>query len=130
MLETNARLILTSVADGDACISECGCFYREIPGGSEITYEEGENRTVIRICRDRAEVERSGEYSGLMVIEPERAANCCMHTPYGRTDIEITGGEISFEPNENGLKAAFSYTSGIYGGDKSEMKLAIDVKIM
>jgi uncharacterized beta-barrel protein YwiB (DUF1934 family) len=130
MLETNARLILTSIADGEESNSECGCLYREIRGGSEITYEDGENRTAIRLCADRAEIERSGEYSGLMVIETGRAANCCMHTPFGRTDIEITGGEISFEPCESGLKAAFSYASGIYGGNKSEIKLIIDVKII
>jgi uncharacterized beta-barrel protein YwiB (DUF1934 family) len=128
--EYNANLILSSVCDGETGVTECGCKFREICGiGSEISYTEKSGEVILRICSERVEIERSGEISSLMVIEQDRTVNCCMHTLYGRMDIEVTGGEIRYTPAEDGCQAMFSYKSGAYKSEKQQTTITLAVKL-
>jgi hypothetical protein len=78
-------------------------------------------------CRQVAEIERSGEYSGLMTIEEERSCNCCMHTPHGRLDITVTGEKVGFGSRSGGKHAELVYTTSFAGGS-SHISIRFNIK--
>ena len=124
----NAVLSVFSQIDGARRSETKQCTFRRLGGGFEVRYQEGENggETAVRFAERglgdgmRAEIERSGEYSGLMVIEPGRTTRCCMHTPQGRLDLTVLGSAVSFRMTGDGAEAELCYETSL-GGSSSEI---------
>ena len=120
---TGAAAVLTvfSEIDGVKRHEDKRCIFRRLSGGFEVRYAETDGETAIRFSRrglgegNRAEIESSGEYSGLMVIEPGRASPCCMHTPQGRLNLRVRGSFVGFSLTESGAEAELSYETSLAG---------------
>ena len=118
---TGAAAVLTVFSDIDGVRrhEEKPCTCKRLSGGFEVRYAEDDGETVIRFSERglgdgmRAEIERSGGYSGLMVIEPGRTAPCCMHTPQGRLDISVRGRAVSFRMTDSGAEAELCYETSL-----------------
>jgi uncharacterized beta-barrel protein YwiB (DUF1934 family) len=134
------RLVLKTVqkmqGESETIAETYDCEYRRIDGrvcsGWEIVYNEtdsGECRTAVRISESRVEVERSGDYSSLMVIEPDVTSPCHVKTPYGAMDMQINGKEIACKLHENGGTAKISYSSGISGTPSMDMEIEFKIEV-
>jgi len=122
-----AALTVFSDIDGTKRHETKQCTFRRIGSGFEVRYGENGGETAVRFAERgladgmRAEIERSGEYSGLMVIETGRTTRCCMHTPQGRLDIIVFGRAVSFRITDSGAEAELCYETSLEGSGSASL---------
>ncbi|MCR5122124.1 MAG: DUF1934 domain-containing protein [Ruminococcus sp.] len=134
--ERAAELTVVSDIDGERSTKRFGCVYITHGSGFEIRYTEDngdENR--LRFTEQginggsRAEIERSGSSSGLMVIETFRTTPCCMHTPQGRLDLRVCGKSVMLKFSDNIAAAEISYIV-MLGSGSTEVNYRFSVKVI
>ena len=131
--EKAAVLTVEAVIDGERSRKRFDCIYIVREGGFEVRYaEENGDENKLRFTENglngpRAEIERSGSSSGLMVIEASRTTPCCMHTPQGRLDLTVRGKGVAIKLGDSVCAAEFSYTV-MLGGGSSEVAYRICAK--
>ena len=118
-----AVLTVEAEIDGERSRRRFDCLYILRDGGFEVRYtEENGDENKLRFTEyglgggARAEIERSGQSSGLMVVEPFRTSPCCMHTPQGRLDLRVYGKEVMLKFCDTVAWTEFSYTVTLGGG--------------
>ncbi len=132
--EKAAVLTVEAVIDGERSRKRCDCVYIVREGGFEVRYtEENGDESRLRFTENglngsRAEIERSGSSSGLMVIEASRSTPCCMHTPQGRLDLTVWGKGVMIKFADTAAAAEISYTVKL-GGGSSELHYRFGIKV-
>ncbi len=114
------KIRLVSTVGGVPSPAEYGCEFRLLDGGFEVSYNDlaTKTRNVIRVGSvglnggNRAEIERSGDYSGLIIVEPDADSMSRFNSPYGSTDISVHGTKVEFTVGEDSASAVIGYNFG------------------
>lgn len=134
--EKRAELTVVSVIDGEESTRRLECTYIIRESGFVIRYAEPDgDENCVRFTENgfnggsRAEIERSGASSGLMVIETGRTTPCCMHTPQGRLDLAVRGKGVMMKFSDDAAAAEIAYTV-MLGGGRSELSYRFGVRVI
>ena len=114
------RLKLTSSVDDTVSPNIFGCKFRHIKNGFEVEYSDFNTKTrnIIRVGDGgldggkRAEIDRSGDYSGLIVVEPGRTTVSSYKTIYGSIDINVMGVKVDYILGDDTATAVIEYDFG------------------
>ena len=114
------RLKLTSKVDDLLSPNIYGCNFRCIENGFEVEYNDLSTNThnIIRVGNNgleggnRAEIDRSGDYAGLIVVEPGRTTTSCYKTVHGSIDINVKGINVEYVLGDDTATAVIEYEFG------------------
>lgn len=111
----------------------CG-FLRQSENSLEIAYREpagdeslGNTRTMLRLYADHLELQRQGDYGGLLIMEPGCTHTCDYITPFGPMPMDVTTSAYVSNVCADGTgNMAVRYTLAA-GGEATKHELCVTV---
>ncbi|MCD8095515.1 MAG: DUF1934 family protein [Ruminococcus sp.] len=123
-MEYNANLKLRSVSEEQTQDESCSCRYEQKENVLEIAYSD----TLIRVFKDEAVIERTGEMRFKMPVKPGEKAHCEVQTELGSFTLEVFGRGILVRERSDGLNIFISYDSGIDSESMQTTRLSLKLE--
>ena len=123
-MEYNANLKLRSVSEEQTQDESCSCRYEQKENVLEIAYSD----TLIRVFKDEAVIERTGEMRFKMFVKPGEKAHCEVQTELGSFTLEVFGRGILVRERSDGLNIFISYDSGIDSESMQTTRLSLKLE--
>ena len=77
-----------------------------------ITYTEPDAKTVITFSENTATVERRGELSSCLILQPAVTHLCDYHTPYGTMTLGVTASSVQWSETTGVLRLRYTLDMG------------------